>query len=42
MLSDVERMGILCHDIADAALGKVDMTYFMHICENKGEQTRQQ
>lgn len=34
--------GNCCVNIADAALGKVDMTYFMHICENGGEQTQQQ
>ena len=42
ILHCVDRMGNCCVNIADAALGKVDMTYFMHICENKGEQTRQQ
>lgn len=42
ILHCVDRMGNCCVNIADAALGKVDMTYFMQICENKGEQTRQQ
>ena len=42
ILHCVDRMGNCCVNIADAALGRVDMTYFMQICENEGEKTHEQ
>ena len=42
ILHCVDRMGNCCVNIADAALGKVDMTYFMQICENEGEKINEQ
>ena len=42
ILHSVDRMGNCCVNIADAALGKVDMTYFIEAGEKEGEQTNEQ
>lgn len=40
ILHCVDRMGNCCVNIADAALGKVDMSYFIQIGESGGEQSQ--
>ena len=42
ILHSVDRMGNCCVNIADAALGRVDMTYFIEAGEKEGEQTNEQ